>query len=96
MSKTKKANRKITSKVLNNSLQLSTIAGYGFTVWFSVASTQPIFNVFFTNILGASSAQLGLLVGLIQISAVFHLLAIYVYGVLKERKKYYIIMHLKT
>jgi len=94
MSKTKKANRKITSKVLNNSLQLSTIAGCGFTVWFSVASTQPIFNVFFTNILGASSAQLGLLVGLIQISAVFHLLAIYVYGVLKERKKYYIIMHL--
>ena len=94
MSISKTANSKITSKALNNSLQLSTIAGCGFTVWFSVASTQPIFNVFFTNILGATSAQLGLLVGLIQISAVFHLLAIYIYGVLKERKKYFIIMHL--
>lgn len=75
-------------------MQLSNIAGCGFTLWFSVASTQPIFNVFFTNILGASSAQLGLLVGLIQVSAIFHLMAIYVYGVLQERKKYFIVMHL--
>lgn len=94
MSRNKNSSGKITSRALNNSLQLSTIAGCGFTLWFSVASTQPIFNVFFTNILGATSAQLGLLVGLIQISAIFHLLAIYVYGVLKERKKYFIIMHL--
>ena len=94
MSKSNKDKRKITSRALNHSLQLSTLAGCGFTLWFSVASTQPIFNVFFTNILGATSAQLGLLVGLIQISAVFHLLAIYVYGILKDRKKYFITMHL--
>jgi len=85
---------KISSRALNHSLQLSTIAGCGFTLWFSVASTQPIFNVFFTNILGATSAQLGLLVGMIQMSAVFHLMAIYVYGILKTRKQYFIIMHL--
>lgn len=94
MSKLNTYNWKISSRALNKSLKLSTIAGCGFTLWFSVASTQPIFNVFFTNVLGATSAQLGLLVGLIQISAVFHLLAIYVYSILKERKKYFIIMHL--
>ncbi|MBI9097066.1 MAG: MFS transporter [Spirochaetaceae bacterium] len=94
MSKKVLSSRRITSRALNNSLKLSTVAGCGFTIWFSVASTQPIFNVFFTNILGASSAQLGLLVGLIQMSAIFHLLAIYIYGILKERKKYFIIMHL--
>ncbi|MBN2655531.1 MAG: HEAT repeat domain-containing protein [Spirochaetales bacterium] len=85
---------KISSRVLNRSMNLSIIAGTGFTLWFSVASTQPIFNVFFTNVFGATSAQLGLLVSLIQLSAVFHLMAIFVYGSLRTRKTYFIIMHL--
>jgi len=84
----------ISSRELNRSMNLSIAAGCGFTLWFSVASTQPIFNVFFTNVFGASSAQLGLLVSLIQLSAVFHLLAIVVYGSLRTRKAYFIIMHM--
>ncbi len=93
MGNTKNKNGKITAQVLNRSQKLSIFAGCGFTIWFSVGTTQPIFNVFLTNHLGASSTQLGLLVGLIQLSAVFHLLAIFIYGNLKERKKYYITMH---
>ncbi|MBB6481686.1 MFS transporter [Spirochaeta isovalerica] len=94
MNNSKQKSVKISSRVLNRSMNLSNIAGCGFTLWFSVASTQPIFNVFFTNVFGATSAQLGLLVSLIQLSAVFHLLAIVVYGSLQTRKTYFIIMHL--
>ena len=49
---------------------------------------------FFTNYLGATSSQLGLLIGIVQLATLFNLLSIFVYGKLKTRKSYLVICHL--
>lgn len=87
-------NKNISQKQFNKALKLTMIGGSAFTLWFSVCSPQPIFNVFFTNYLGATSSQLGILIGIVQLSTLFNLLSILVYGKLKTRKKYFIICHL--
>ncbi|MGL1892846.1 MAG: MFS transporter [Spirochaetaceae bacterium] len=87
-------NNNISQKEFNRSLKLNLFGGGAFTIWFAVCSPQPIFNVFFTNHLGATSSQLGILIGIVQLSTLFNLLGIIVYGKLKTRKKYFIIMHL--
>ncbi len=85
--------KNISQKAFNRALKLNIFGGCAFTIWFSVCSPQPIFNVFFTNHLGATSSQLGILIGIVQLSTLFNLLGIIVYGKLKNRKKYFIIFH---
>jgi len=63
-------------------------------MWFTVCSPQPIFNVFIKNYLGASSTQLGLLVMLIQLTSLFQLLSIFVYGKLNRRKPFFVGVHI--
>lgn len=85
---------KISQKSFNRALKLNIFGGCAFTIWFAVCSPQPIFNVFFTNVLGATSSQLGILIGIVQLSTIFHLLGIIAYGKLKTRKRYFTILHL--
>lgn len=86
-------NKNITQKAFNRALKLNIFGGCAFTIWFSVCSPQPIFNVFFTNHLGATSSQLGILIGIVQLSTLFNLLGIVAYGKLNTRKAYFIIFH---
>lgn len=88
------AQDKITKKEFDRSLKITIISGCSFTIWFSLCSPQPIFNVFFTNYLGATSSQLGLLIGIVQLATLFNLLGIIVYGKLKTRKTYFIVFHM--
>lgn len=85
---------KISHKEFKKGLKLTMIGGSTFTIWFAVCSPQPIFNVFFTNYLGASSTQLGLLIAIVQLSTLFNILGIVIYGKLNTRKKFYVICHL--
>lgn len=86
--------KKISQKAFKRALKLNIFGGCAFTIWFSVCSPQPIFNVFFTNHLGATSSQLGILIGIVQLSTIFHLLGIIAYGKLKTRKAYFSILHI--
>lgn len=63
-------------------------------VWQLVCSIQPLFNVFFQNYLGASAGQLGLLVTIIQVSAVFQIAGIFLYGKIGRQKPIFIIGHI--
>ncbi|MBN2618786.1 MAG: MFS transporter [Spirochaetales bacterium] len=85
---------KITKKEFDRSLKITILGGCTFTIWFSVCSPQPIFNVFFTNHLGATSSQLGLLIGIVQLATLFNILGIIVYGKLETRKTYFTVMHI--
>lgn len=84
----------ISQRQFNRALKFTLIGGSSFTIWFAVCSPQPIFNVFFTNYLGATSSQLGVLIGITQLSTLFNLLSILVYGKLKTRKKYFVGCHI--
>ncbi|GAB1483603.1 hypothetical protein MASR2M78_24190 [Treponema sp.] len=64
------------------------------TVWQIVCSPQPIFNVFVQNGLGASASTLGALVGLIQLSGLFQLVSIFVYGWAPRKKPFFVTFHL--
>lgn len=80
--------------VLNRAMTISTAAGAMGTMWVHVCSPQPIFNVFLVNFLGASSATLGLLIGIMQASAVLQLLSVFIYARLPSRKLFWILLHL--
>jgi len=75
-------------------MNVSIISGAMGTMWVIVCSPQPIFNVFLVNHLGASSATLGLLIGLMQLSGVFQLLSIVIYAWLPSRKAFWLACHL--
>ncbi len=84
---------KISQERLNRALTLNIIAGSSGTIWMTTASPQPIFNVFFMNHLGASSTQLGLLVAIAQLTAVFQLASIFIYSRVPRRKAVFISFH---
>ncbi|WP_304222211.1 MFS transporter [Gracilinema caldarium] len=86
--------KKLTPKQLNLAMQLNIFTGCLATVWGIVCSPQPIFNVFVINHLGASSSTLGFLVALLQISGLFQLASIFIYGYARRKKPFFIAAHL--
>lgn len=75
-------------------MKLNVLTGCLATVWQIVCSPQPIFNVFVQNQLGASASTLGALVGLIQLTGVFQLASIFVYGYSRRKKPFFVAAHL--
>jgi len=86
--------KKITPKQLNKAIKLNILTGCLATVWGIVCSPQPLFNVFVINHLGASASTLGLLVALLQLSGLFQLASIFIYGYARRRKPFFITAHL--
>ena len=76
---------------LKSAMNLNIALGVGGAVWFTVASPQAIFNIFYKNHLGASSTQLGILVGVLQATALFNLVSIFLYGSTPRRKPIWIV-----
>jgi len=74
-------------------MRLSIVSGSAAVVWQLVCSIQPLFNVFFQNYLGATAAQLGLLVAIIQVTGVFQILSIFLNGWTGRQKPIYQIGH---
>lgn len=72
-------------------MNVSIASGATGTLWMIVCAPQAIFNVFVRNELGATSAQLGILVGLLSLASVFQLAAILIYRHLPRRKAFWII-----
>ncbi len=81
-------------KALGKAMTVSTAAGALGTMWVHVCSPQPIFNVFLVNHLGASSSTLGLLIAIMQASAVLQLFSVFIYARLPARKAFWIGFHL--
>ena len=81
-------------KALGRAMTVSTVAGALGTMWVHVCSPQPIFNVFLVNHLGASSATLGLLIAITQVSAVLQLLSVFIYARLPGKKVFWLALHL--
>lgn len=75
-------------------MKLNILTGCLATVWGIVCSPQPLFNVFVVTHLGASSSTLGLLVALLQLSGIFQLASIFIYGYARRRKPFFIAAHL--
>lgn len=69
------------------------LSGAASIVWQLVCAIQPLFTVFFQNWLGATSAQLGLLVAIIQLTGVFQILGIFLWGKIGRQKPVFIIGH---
>lgn len=74
-------------------MRISIFSGASSVVWQLVCSIQPLFNVFFQNYLGASAAQLGLLVTIIQFMGIFQILGIFLYGWIGRKKPIFMIGH---
>lgn len=75
-------------------MRLNVLTGCLATVWNIVLSPQAIFNVFFQNRLGAPPILLGLLVALLQATAVFQLASIFLYGYASRKKPIFVSAHL--
>jgi HEAT repeat protein len=86
--------RPLSQRRLNTVMNLNIAAGMGGAMWFTVCSAQPIFNVFFTNRLGATSTQLGTLVAVCQVSAVLNLAAYFIINRVGRTKYLWIATHL--
>lgn len=86
--------QKLSPRRLNRAMRLNIVTGGLATVWNIVCSPQPIFNVFVRNSLGASASTLGALVALIQLSGLFQLVSIFIYGYSKRKKPFFIAAHL--
>lgn len=76
---------------LKRSMNLSIASGAAGTVWMIACAPQAIFNVFVRNGLGASSAQLGLLVGVLSFASILQLPSILIYRRLARRKPFWIV-----
>ncbi len=76
---------------LSRVTSLSIASGATGTLWLIVCAPQAIFNVFMRNHLGATSAQLGLLVGMLSLASVLQLPSILIYRKLRRRKLFWII-----
>ncbi|GAB6089926.1 MFS transporter [Spirochaeta dissipatitropha] len=77
----------ISSKQVRRSMRISYISGPLGTVWLITATPQQILTVFVRNYLGASSTQLGMMVGVINLLALLHLASIWFYRTCGGRKK---------
>ncbi len=82
--------KRLTAAQLNTAMRLNVLTGCLATVWQIVCSIQPIFNVFVNNELGASASMLGALVGLLQLSALFQLASIFIYGYAPRKKSFFV------
>lgn len=78
---------------LNRAMGLNIAFGAMGSAWYIVNSPQAIFNVFVKNHLHASSSVLGIIVAVVQLSALFQLASIFIYGALPRIKPYWIIVH---
>ncbi len=86
--------KKLTAGQLGTAMRLNVLTGCLATVWQIVCSIQPIFNVFINNELGASASTLGALVGLLQLSALWQLASIFIYGYAPRKKPFFVAAHL--
>ncbi len=73
-------------------LNLTILLGSCGTLFVTVVAPGTIMNVFFKNQLGASSASLGLLVAALNLTALFNLLSIIIFGRLRRAKPFWIIV----
>ncbi|TVR55341.1 MAG: MFS transporter [Spirochaetaceae bacterium] len=76
---------------LDRSMKLSIMSGAAGTLWMIACTPQPIFNVFVRNYMGASSATLGIMVGMLSVASVFQVFAVPIYARLRRRKTFWII-----
>ncbi|MFH2115796.1 MAG: hypothetical protein ABIJ86_14950, partial [Spirochaetota bacterium] len=86
--------KKLNSRQMTRAMRLTVTAGGLATVWAIVCSPQAIFNVFLRNELGASASTLGALVGLLQLSGLFQLASIFIYGYSSRKKPFFVAAHL--
>lgn len=84
----------LSARRLATAMRLNVLTGCLATVWQIVCTPQPIYNVFIRNALGASASTLGLLVGLIQLSGVLQIVAIFAYGYSPRKKPIFVAAHL--
>lgn len=85
--------KQLTQAQLVRAMRISIFSGAASVIWQLVCSIQPLFNVFFQNYLGATAAQLGLLVTIIQLAGVFQIFGIFLYGWVGRQKPIFIIGH---
>ena len=76
---------------LQRAMNLSIASGAAGTLWMIACAPQAIFNVFVRNNLGATSAQLGLLVGILSFASILQLPSILIYRRLARRKPFWIL-----
>jgi hypothetical protein len=82
--------RIITRKTLNRSMAYSLIGGGFGSVWFLFTSPQQLLILLVKNYLGASSSELGLFLGIMNIISVFHLAAIAIYAYRRTIKPFWL------
>jgi len=87
------AGRPITPSRLRRAMRVNIAAGIMGAAWFTVCAPQQILNVFYKNDLGATPGELGVMVSLVQLSAVFHLAAIFIYSWTRTRKLVWVVAH---
>lgn len=75
---------------MNLNISLGTLG----SIWLTVAGPQLVLNVFYKNVLGASSASLGLLVAVTQVASAFNLLSIFLFARLKRVKPFWMVTSL--
>jgi predicted MFS family arabinose efflux permease len=91
--------QEISPSQLKRSLTLNTIGGAFGISWFFLLSpiangvTGNMVNVFFKNHLGGSASALGMLVAFVNLTAVLHLVSIFIYNRLSSIKAYWWINH---
>ena len=81
----------ITTSDVERSIKISYVTGGLGILWLVTATPQQILTVFVRNYLGATSTQLGLLVGVMNTMALLHLASIWFYAKLGSRKKTFFI-----
>jgi MFS family permease len=84
--------RPITKKRVNRSMLYSLIGGGFGSVWFLFTSPQQLLTILVKNNLGASSSELGLFLGAMNIISIFHLASFFIYSRLKTIKPFYLTM----
>ncbi len=75
-------------------MNYSIVAGGSGAFFLTVCNNQPIFNVYMLNHLGVAPENLGLLLGLMQVSGVLQLISIVAYSLLPKRKYLWMTGHL--
>jgi len=84
--------RPITKKIIKRSMILSLIGGGFGGVWFLLNAPQQILIILIKNNLGATSSQLGLFLGILNIASLVHLAAIFIYAKSRAIKPLWLIM----
>ncbi|MBE3069791.1 MAG: MFS transporter, partial [Planctomycetes bacterium] len=87
------AGRPITPSRLHRAMRLNIAVGIMGAAWFTVCAPQQIMTVFYKNDLGATPGELGIMVSLVQLCAVFHLAAIFIYSHTRTRKAVWVTAH---